>query len=99
MDNHHIFPRSRVTNFNAKSKFNSIANFVIVDSATNRVDIKDKTPKVYFGEINSQDDAEFYCKQNLIEFNEVKNIETENEAEIFIRKRAELIADIINSYF
>jgi hypothetical protein len=99
MDNHHIFPRSRVTNFNAKSKFNSIANFVIVDSSANRIDIKDKIPKVYFSEINSQGDAEFYCKQNLIEFSEVKNIETENEAEIFIKKRAGIIADIINSYF
>jgi hypothetical protein len=99
MDNHHIFPKSRVANFKAKSKFNSIANFVIVDSSANRINIKDKTPKVYFSEINLQGDAEFYCKQNLIEFNEVKNIETENEAEIFIKKRARIIADIINSYF
>ncbi len=99
MDNHHIFPKSRVTNFNAKSKFNSIANFVAVDSAANRINIKDKSPKVYFTEIKSQGDVKFFCSQNLICFDEVIKIETESEAEIFIRSRAENIANIINAFF
>lgn len=100
MDNHHIFPKSRVSEFNAKSKFNSIANFVIVDSSANRINIRDKTPKMYFNEIKEQGgDAEFFCEQNLINFDTVINIETESEAEVLIRERAESISDIINSYF
>ena len=99
MDNHHIFPKSRVTNFNAKSKFNSIANFVVIDSTANRINIKDKSPKEYFSEIKSQGDVEFFCSQNLICFNEVIKIEMEPEAEIFIRSRAENIANIINAFF
>lgn len=99
MDNHHIFPKSRVTNFKAKSKFNSIANFVVVDSVANRINIKDKSPKTYFSEINSQDDGKFFCEQNLIDFNEVVKIEMESEAEIFIRRRAIKIAEIVNSFF
>jgi len=99
MDNHHIFPKSRVTNFNAKSKFNSIANFVVIDSTANRINIKDKSPKEYFSEIKSQGDVEFFCSQNLICFNEVIKIEMESEAEIFIRSRAENIANIINAFF
>ncbi len=99
MDNHHIFPKSRVANFNAKSKFNSIANFVVLDNAANRVNIKNKSPKTYFSEIKLQGDVEFFCKQNLIDFNEVVKIEVESEAEIFIRNRAANRAGIINSFF
>ena len=99
MDNHHIFPKSRVTNFSAKSKFNSIANFVVVDGFANKINIRDKTPTTYFSEIKSQGDAEFFCKQNLIDFNKVVKIKVESEAEIFIRDRASNIADIVNSFF
>lgn len=102
MDNHHIFPKSRVTDFNAKSKFNSISNFVVVDSMENRITIKDKTPQEYFNEIKQQSkegDAEFFCSQNLIDFNEVIKIKMESDAEIFIRNRAAKIATIINSFF
>jgi len=99
MDNHHIFPKSRVSEFNAKSKFNSIANFVIVDNVANRINIKDKAPKIYFSEISEQGDAKFFCEQNLINLDTAINIETESEAEVFIRERAKSIADIINSYF
>lgn len=100
MDNHHIFPKSRVAGFTSKSKFNSIANFVVVDSATNRENIRDKTPKEYFRTIASADEkASFNCEQNLININDVMNVGTESEAELFIDKRAKAVAEAINSYF
>jgi len=100
MDNHHIFPKSRVAGFTSKSKFNSIANFVVVDSATNRENIRDKTPKDYFKTIESEDGrASFNCDQNLITMGDVRDVETESEAELFINKRAIDVAHNINLYF
>jgi len=98
-DNHHIFPKARVNNFSQKSKFNSIANIVLIDSTINRVDIKDKSPSEYFPIIKLQSKGEFNCDQNLIDINKAIQIDSEKEAEIFIDKRAEKIAEIINFYF
>lgn len=100
MDNHHIFPKSRVTGFTSKSKFNSIANIVLVDSAMNRENIRDKTPKEYFQKIASQHaNASFNCEQNLIRMDGVIVIETESEAELYIAERAKDVAESINTYF
>jgi hypothetical protein len=99
MDYHHIFPKSRVTNFTVKSKFNSIANFVLIDSIANRENIKDKTPKEYFSSINAQTNGIFNCEQNLIDINAAMKIEDENTAVEFIKNRAYIISEIVNSYF
>jgi hypothetical protein len=99
MDAHHIYPKSRVEKFSIKSKFNSIANIVLIDSNTNRFEIKDKSPQDYFKTINSETKGKFNCEQNLINIHEAMQIETEVEAEVFIDNRAKEIAIIINSYF
>jgi len=99
MDNHHIFPKSRVTDFTAKSQFNSIANFVLIDNTVNRESIRDKSPKEYFSTINLQDNGKFYCEQNLIDIDEAMRIENESEAKGFIKNRASIIAKLINAYF
>lgn len=99
MDYHHIFPKSRVTNFTAKSKFNSIANFVLIDSTANRENIKDKIPKEYFRSINAQKNGMFHCEQNLIDINAAIKIEDENTAVEFINNRANIISETVNSYF
>lgn len=101
MDDHHIYPKSKVNNFSVKSKFNSIANIAYIDSTLNRVEIKDKKPCDYFVEIGStnQDQASFNCKQNLIDIEEIKKVDSEDSASAFIEKRAEDIANLINEYF
>ena len=99
MDYHHIFPKSRVIGFTAKSKFNSIANFVLIDSSFNRESIKDKSPKEYFSQIKIEEQGSFFCEQNLINIDVAIQIETEDEAKEFIRQRASQIANIINSHF
>jgi uncharacterized protein with ParB-like and HNH nuclease domain len=99
MDDHHIYPKSKVKNFSTKSEFNSIANIAYIDSTLNRVDIKDKKPYDYFGEIANNTQAEFNCNQNLINIDEIKNIDSENKARLFIEKRADEIANLINEYF
>lgn len=100
MDDHHIYPKSKVNSFSTKSKFNSIANIAYVDSTLNRVDIKDKKPCDYFNEIktNSQQ-ANFNCEQNLIDIEEIIKINSEDKAIEFIENRAEKIANLINEHF
>ena len=99
MDYHHIFPKSRVSNFTSKSKFNSIANFILIDSLANRENIKDKIPKEYFSHINTQNEGKFHCDQNLIDIDSAMIVESESDAEEFIKNRANMIAGIVNSYF
>jgi len=99
LDNNHIFLKSRVASFTAKSKFISIANFVLIDSAINREHIKDRIPKDYFTDINKDEKGAFYAEQNLININEEMNVYDEQSAEGFIRNRAEKIAEIVNEYF
>jgi uncharacterized protein with ParB-like and HNH nuclease domain len=98
-DNHHIYPRSRVSAFSAGSKFNSIANIVLIDSTSNRQDIKDKSPSEYFSKISSQIQGRHYCEQNLIDIDEAINMDSEIRADLFIDNRAEKIAKIVNQYF
>lgn len=99
MDIHHIYPKARVNNFSIKSKFNSIANTVFVDSNANREEIKDKSPSDYFKTIGLDEKGHFFCSQNLIDINKVILVSSEGDAEIFIDSRAEQIAIIVNSYF
>lgn len=101
LDYHHIYPSSRVNSFSAKSKFNSIANIVMVDSNTNREEIKDKLPKDYFERIRSEHriHAKNWCEQNLIDIDKAVLVDSEESAEKFIEDRAAKIAEAVNSYF
>lgn len=101
LDHHHIYPSSRVNNFSSKSKFNSIANIVMLDSNTNREEIKDKSPKEYFERIRSENPkhAKNWCEQNLIDIGQAVLVDSEEIAEKFIEDRAAKIAEIVNSYF
>lgn len=100
MDDHHIYPKSKVNNFSAKSKFNSIANIAYIDANLNRINIRDKKPCDYFNEIkNNNQRTNFNCEQNLIDMEEIIKVDSEDSASIFIEKRAEKIANIINDYF
>lgn len=99
MDNHHIYPKSRVNNTQNSNKFNSIANMVLLDSTANRKEIKDKLPSDYFMIIKTKSEGSFYCEQNLIDINEAIQVVSEIEAEKFIDNRAEKIALMINNYF
>lgn len=99
MDDHHIYPKSKINNFSKKSKFNSIANIVLIDSNLNRMDIKDKKPSDYFVQIGQQDNGAFNCDQNLISLADIKNVNSEESASNFIDDRAAKIAKIINEYF
>ena len=71
MDDHHIYPKSKIENFSTKGFFNSIANIAYIDSSLNRIDIKDKAPSEYFTSLRQQDNAEFNCEQNLIDLDSV----------------------------
>ena len=99
MDDHHIYPKSKIKNFSTKSKFNSIANIAYIDSKLNRIDIKDKKPCDYFDKIEMNNNAKFNCDQNLIDIEMMKNINSEESASKFIEKRAEKIANLINENF
>lgn len=99
MDDHHIYPKSKVDNFTTKSKFNSIANIVFIDSNLNRLDIKDTVPSEYFNYLEQQNNGKFNCEQNLIDLDSAKKIISIENAEIFIDARAKKIADLINKYF
>ena len=99
-DRHHIFPKSRVSNYSNKSIFNSIANYIVLDSDINRLNIRDKTPKQYLEELQVIDDkTPDYCDQNLINYDTAIRIETEEQARDFIIDRADKIARTINNYF
>jgi len=99
MDSHHIYPKSRVKDFNLKSPFNSIANIILVDSSTNREEFKDKSPEEYFSEIKKQSNGNSFCDKNLINIDEASKINSEEDAMMFIENRADQIAQIVNSYF
>lgn len=98
-DNHHIYPKSRVSDFQSKSPFNSIANIVLVDSQQNRDEIKDHSPSDYFKYVKGLPNGESFCKQNLIVIDEALKVSSTHEALIFITNRANKIADAVNYFF
>lgn len=98
MDNHHIFPKSRVTNFTAKSQFNSIANIILIDRTTNREIIKDRPPSDYIKEMNSTT-VKHNCDQNLIDLDKILLVSNEETAKEFIENRSVKISASVNSYF
>ena len=99
MDNHHIYPKSRVANFSNQSKFNSVANIVLLDNNANREEIKDKSMSDYFKQISEAPKGRFNCEQNLIDLDDAINVTSEEQAELFLQSRAEKIAKIVNDYF
>lgn len=99
-DRHHIFPKARAANYTPKSIFNSIANYILLDSSYNRVSVKDKSPKEYLQDLKSfNPKIEQHCAHNLIDYKFLSNVHNQTQAEEFIKNRAQKIADMVNSYF
>jgi len=87
----HLFSSSR----DKKGVFNSVANIFLIPKS-NRESFKDKLIE----RINAKDyQALSYCKANLINCDEIVKVDSEQVEEVFIRNRAVLIAEIVNSYF
>lgn len=100
LDKHHIFPKSKVSDYSAKSPFNSIANYVLLGNFDNREVIKDRSPKEYAKNlILNKDSGAFNCHQNLIDPSQLENVETEDEANVLLKSRAKNIADLLNTVF
>lgn len=98
-DKHHIYPKSKIYNFKPKSAFNSIANYVLVCRFHNREIIKDKTPAEYIPIIaNNVERIKFYCNQNLLDYEDLLEINTEGDALEMIRNRANKIAFLLSDY-
>lgn len=98
-DNHHIYPKTRVPDFQSKSPFNSIANIILVDSQQNREEIKDHNPSEYFKYIQKLANGDSFCEQNLIYLNEALKVSSPESALIFITDRANKIANSVNYFF
>lgn len=98
-DSHHIYPKSRVIDFQSKSPFNSIANIILVNSIQNREEIKDHSPSEYFKYIQSLSNGNSFCDQNLISLNEALKVSTTDGALVFITDRANKIAEAVNYFF
>lgn len=98
-DNHHIYPKARVSDFKSKSPFNSIANIVLLNSQQNRDEIKDHSPSEYFQYIQELPNGESFCDQNLISISDALKVSSTESALIFITNRANKIADAVNYFF
>lgn len=111
-DVHHIFPKKYLQNngVNNRAQYNQIANYVYMQSEIN-IQIRDKAPKVYFGELKKQ------CKDNSLIYGGIDNVEelkynlvqnaiplevfdmdVDNYQE-FLNKRRLLMADKIKRYY
>lgn len=111
-DVHHIFPKKYLQSngVNNRGQYNQIANYVYMQSEIN-IKIKDKAPKVYFGELKKQ------CEDNSLVYGGIDNIEelkdnlAQNAIPLdvfdmdigdyqeFLNKRRLLMADKIKRYY
>ena len=97
MDRHHIFPKSKVINFTAKSEFNSIANQILLCNFNNREIFKDKLPSDYLTTIQlTSEKLSFSCEQNLIDYFLLSQVDNEETAKKMLRERAKKIAELLN---
>jgi len=97
-DEHHIIPVA-MTKSNQKSIFGSIANITLLNSNSNRLDIKDKHPNEYCLKIKQMFDDKTYnniLDQNLLDHYDTNNFLNDEE---LLEIRAKKIADIVNDYF
>ena len=111
-DVHHIFPKKYLQNngINNRGQYNQIANYVYMQSEIN-IKIKDKAPKVYFGEVKNQcengnlvyggidsiDELKDNLAQNAIPL-DVFDMDIDNYQE-FLSKRRLLMANKIKKYY
>jgi hypothetical protein len=66
LDDHHIFPKSKASEFNAGNKINSIGNKTLVDRVTNEKYIRDSRPSQYLRKImEEQDISEDQMRERL----------------------------------
>lgn len=111
-DVHHIFPKKYLQNngINNRGQYNQIANYVYMQSEIN-IKIKDKAPKVYFGEIKSQCENGNLVYGGIDSFDELKDNLVQNAIPLdvfdmdidnyqeFLSKRRLLMADKIRKYY
>ena len=111
-DVHHIFPKKYLQSngVNNRGQYNQIANYVYMQSEIN-IKIRDKAPKVYFGEVKNQCeygnlvyggiDSIEELKDNLVQNAiplDVFDMDIDNYEE-FLNKRRLLMADKIKKYY
>jgi len=66
LDDHHIFPKSKESDYSSSTSINSILNRTLISSDTNRNYIRDKKPFEYINEIiSSQDITEHTIRRRL----------------------------------
>lgn len=95
IDDHHIAPKSF---FNNNKKYESIANKMLLDSDSNRFDIRNRFIFEYIDELKNHHNKnfEYILEQNLIQGLLTKSIKNYDE---LIAYRAKKISEIVNKYF
>ena len=110
-DKHHIFPKNYLKKYGiSKSRYNQIANYVIMQSEIN-IKIADKEPKSYFSELLKQCQTKESIYGAITDIDELKDnlkmhsipegiedMDIDNYEE-FLEKRRELMAEKIRSYY
>ena len=99
LDEHHIVPKSGVKDYTKHSIWNSIANITLLNSNTNRYEIKATQFYQYMEELKTiytRSDFEYILSQNYLNPLLVSKEVPEQE---ILKDRAKIIADIITNYF
>lgn len=101
IDQHHFFPKALSKN-EKDPIYNSIANIVPLNSQTNRYDIKDKEPLVFYRELNdklqSSEKVSSLLESNLIPESFLKDQST-FDSKTFLEARLVLVTEYINDFF
>ncbi len=95
IDDHHLAPKSFFKN---DKKYESIGNKVLLDSSSNRFDIRNRFVFDYLDELKTyhKDKYEYILEQNMMEGLITENITDYNK---LISYRAKKLSEIVNGYF
>lgn len=98
MDQHHLYPKAR-TKHECATIYNSIANVVLVNRTCNQHVIKDKKTFDYFRELAAihGEHSEYIFSQNLLPEEMYSNEDI--DPIVVLRKRLNMIVDLVNGYF
>lgn len=95
IDEHHIIPKAKSKN--KGDIFKSIINISPLNSLSNREDIKDNSPSIYFNEIKNKLGNNY---KHALEQNLIPDIDLIEKDEIsFLEQRKSLISEYIYTYF
>ncbi|WP_270182341.1 DUF262 domain-containing protein [Alkalihalobacillus sp. CinArs1] len=91
---HHVFPRAFLKEGLGldSNKINVVSNFCFLPASSNKI-ISDKSPSSYFFETIPQDKFEIILTSNILPTN--KDIYTNNDYDLFIKERTNLIIEEI----